>query len=54
MKKILFILVTAQFILAPQILKSYGSNDSHEYSGVNQRKETVKKDMFDNIIIEDY
>ena len=53
MKKIILILIAVQFILAPQITKSYGTNDSHEYFKVNQKRETVKKDIFGNIIIED-
>ncbi|WP_287643920.1 hypothetical protein [Bacteroides sp.] len=38
MKKILFILFVAQFILAPYIIKGYGANlveDNYEYSGVS-------------------
>lgn len=56
MKKILFILFTVQFVLAPHIMKSYSVNsieDSYEYSIVNQGKKTVKKDIWDNTIIED-
>lgn len=53
MKKILLILISAQFILAPQLIKSYAANDSHEYIEVNQKRETVKKDIFGNTIIED-
>lgn len=53
MKKIILILIAVQFILAPQITKIYGTNDSHEYFKVNQKRETVKKDIFGNIIIED-
>lgn len=53
MKKIFLILIAAQFILAPQIIKSYGANDSHEYFEVNQKRVTVKKDIFGNTIIED-
>lgn len=52
MKKILFILAFAHFVLAPQIIKSYSVN-SHEYSKINQRKRTVTKDIFGNTIIED-
>lgn len=52
MKKILFILAFAQFVLAPQVIKSYSVN-SHEYSKINQRKQTVTKDIFGNTIIED-
>ena len=54
MKKILFILFATQFILAPYIIKSYGANlieDNYEYSGVNQERKTVEKDIFGNIII---
>ena len=54
MKKILFILFATQFILAPYIIKSYGANlieDNYEYSGVNQGRKTVEKDIFGNIII---
>ena len=46
MKKILFILFVAQFILAPYIIKGYGANlveDNYEYSGVDQGRETVEK-----------
>ena len=49
MKKILFILFATQFILAPYIIKSYGANlieDNYEYSGVNQGRKTVEKDIF--------
>ena len=49
MKKILFILFVAQFILAPYIIKGYGANlveDNYEYSGVDQGRETVEKDIF--------
>lgn len=56
MKKILFILFATQFILAPYIIKSYGANlieDNYEYSGVNQERKTVEKDIFGNIIIRD-
>lgn len=56
MKKILFILFTVQFVLAPHITKSYSVNsieDSYEYSIVNQEKKTVKKDILGNTIIED-
>ena len=56
MKKILFILFATQFILAPYIIKSYGANlieDNYEYSGVNQGRKTVEKDIFGNIIIRD-
>ena len=56
MKKILFILFVAQFILAPYIIKGYGANlveDNYEYSGVNQGRKTVEKDIFGNIIIRD-
>lgn len=56
MKKILCILFTVQFVLAPHITKSYGVNsieDSYEYSIVNQEKKTVKKDILGNTIIED-
>ncbi|WP_294500243.1 hypothetical protein [uncultured Bacteroides sp.] len=56
MKKILFILFTVQFVLAPHIMKSYSVDsieDSYEYSIVNQGKKTVKKDIWDNTIIED-
>ena len=48
MKKILFILFVAQFILAPYIIKGYGANlveDNYEYSGVDQGRETVEKDI---------
>ena len=48
MKKILFILFATQFILAPYIIKSYGANlieDNYEYSGVNQGRKTVEKDI---------
>ena len=51
MKKILFILFVAQFILAPYIIKGYGANlveDNYEYSGVAQGRETVEKDIFCN------
>ena len=74
-KKILLILIAAQFIIAPQIIKGSGANNSHEYIEVNPKKrklsrktfwentvieddkgnkKTIKKDIFDNIIIEDY
>ncbi len=56
MKKILFILFVAQFILAPYIIKGYGANlveDNYEYSGVDQGRETVEKDILGNIIIRD-
>ena len=56
MKKILFILFVAQFILAPYIIKGYGANlveDNYEYSGVDQERETVEKDILGNIIIRD-
>ena len=56
MKKILCILFTVQFVLAPHITKSYSVNsieDSYEYSIVNQEKKTVKKDILGNTIIED-
>ena len=56
MKKILFILFATQFILAPYIIKSYGANlieDNYGYSGVNQERKTVEKDIFGNIIIRD-
>ena len=56
MKKILFILFTVQFVLAPHITKSYSVNsieDRYEYSIVNQEKKTVKKDILGNTIIED-
>ena len=56
MKKILFILFVAQFILAPYIIKGYGANlveDNYEYSGVAQGRETVEKDILGNIIIRD-
>lgn len=56
MKKILFILFVAQFILAPYIIKGYGANlveDNYEYSGVVQGRETVEKDILGNIIIRD-
>lgn len=52
MKKILFILAFVQFVLAPQVIKSYSVN-SHEYSKINQRKQTVTKDIFGNTVIED-
>lgn len=52
-KKILLILITAQFIIAPQIIKSFGANNSHEYLEVNQKKKTVKKDILGNTVIED-
>ena len=51
MKKILFILFVAQFILAPYIIKGYGANlveDNYEYSGVDQGRETVEKDILGN------
>lgn len=57
MKKILFILFVAQFILAPYIIKGYGANlveDNYEYSGVAQGRETVEKDIFGNTVIEEY
>ena len=53
MKKILFILFVAQFIVAPYIIKGYGANlveDNYEYSGVDQGRETVEKDILGNII----
>lgn len=53
MKKILLILIAAQFIIAPQIIKGFGVNNSHEYLEVNQKKKTVKKDIFGNTVIED-
>ena len=56
MKKILCILFTVQFVLAPHITESYSVNsieDSYEYSIVNQEKKTVKKDILGNTIIED-
>ena len=56
MKKILFILFATQFILAPYIIKGYGANlveDNYEYSGVDQGRETVEKDILGNIIIRD-
>lgn len=56
MKKILFILFVAQFILAPYIIKGYGANlveDNYEYSGVAQGRETVEKDILGNNIIRD-
>lgn len=31
MKKILSILIAAQFIIAPQIIKGFGANNSHEF-----------------------
>ena len=55
MKRILFILFTVQFVLAPHITKSYSVNsieDRYEYSIVNQEKKTVKKDILGNITIE--
>lgn len=55
-EKILFILFTVQFVLAPHITKSYSVNsieDRYEYSIVNQEKKTVKKDILGNTIIED-
>ena len=53
MKKIILILIAVQFILAPQIIKGFGVNNSHEYLEVNQKKKTVKKDIFGNTVIED-
>ena len=56
MKKVRFILVVVQFVLAPHIMKSYSVDsieDSYEYSIVNQEKKTVKKDILGNTIIED-
>ena len=53
MKKILLILIAAQFIIAPQIIKGFGANNSHEYLEVNQKQKTVKKDIFGNTVIED-
>lgn len=56
MKKILFILFAAQFVLAPYMTKSYGARtveENHEYSMGDQGKRTVKKDILGNIIIED-
>lgn len=53
MKKVLLILIAAQFILAPQLIKSYGANDSYEYSEVNQKRHAVKKDISGNTVIED-
>ncbi len=46
MKKILFILFVAQFILAPYIIKGYGANlveDNYEYSGVDQGERLLKR-----------
>ncbi len=58
MKKILFILFVAQFIWAPYIIKGYGANlveDNYEYSGVDQGRENVEKDIFGIIIMcDDY
>lgn len=53
MKKILLILIAAQFIIAPQIIKGFGANSSHEYLEVNKKKKTIKKDIFGNTVIED-
>lgn len=50
MKKILLILIAAQFIIAPQIIKGFGANNSHEYLEVNQKQKTVKKDIFGEIL----
>ena len=50
-KKILLILIAAQFIIAPQIIKGSGANNSHEYQP--QKKKTVKKDILGNTVIED-
>ena len=50
MKKILFILFVAQFILAPYIIKGYGANlveDNYEYSGVD-RAEPSGNDFLKN------
>lgn len=49
MKKILFILFVAQFILAPYIIKGYGANlveDNYEYSGVLTKGERLLKRIF--------
>lgn len=56
MKKILFILFIAQFVLTSCIIKGHGANiveDNNEYSEVNQGRETVEKDILGNIIIRD-
>ena len=51
MKKILLILIAAQFIIAPQIIKGFGVNNSHEYLEVNQKKKTVKKDILEILLL---
>lgn len=56
MKKILFILFVAQFVLSPCLVKSYSINfieNSRGYSAVNQDRKTIRKDIFDNTIVED-
>lgn len=45
-KKILLILIAAQFIIAPQIIKGSGANNSHEYIEVNPKKENCQERHF--------
>ncbi|OFK49630.1 hypothetical protein HMPREF2815_06365 [Bacteroides sp. HMSC068A09] len=50
-KKILLILIAAQFIIAPQIIKGSGANNSHEYIEVNPKKRKLSRKTFWEILL---